>query len=139
MGCCFHRQGIVLTITLHPNLLHLQHWQADSMSPHFLGLPKTKPGGWNNTVLWPDHHMQSCPGEETMLTQPHPATTILSLGGSSPQASEHSWEVSVGSNSVLRHQKHSEEDIQSVWAEPSLGCVMPSDSPEHQGDAPSGF
>ena len=82
VGCCFHLQGIVLT---HPNLLHLLHWQADSMSLYFLGLPKTKPGGWNNTVLWPDHHMQSCPGEDTMLTQPHPATTILSLGGSSLQ------------------------------------------------------
>ena len=39
VGCHFLLQGIFLTQGLNPSLLHLLHWQADSLPLHYLGIP----------------------------------------------------------------------------------------------------
>ena len=39
VGCHFLLQGIFLTQELNPSLLHLLHWQVDSLPLHYLGSP----------------------------------------------------------------------------------------------------
>ena len=39
MGCCFLLQGIFLTQGSNPRILHLLHWQADSLPLSHLGSP----------------------------------------------------------------------------------------------------
>ena len=39
VGCHFLLQGIFLTQGLNPSLLHVLHWQVDSLPLHYLGSP----------------------------------------------------------------------------------------------------
>ena len=63
LGCHFLLQGIFLTQGLNPGLLHLLHWQADSLPLSHLGIP---------VMTWRVCH--------TETAQPHPQS--LWFGGS---------------------------------------------------------
>ena len=55
VGCHFLLQGTFLTQGSNPSLLTLLHWQADSLPPNHLGIPKgwrARPKSVENTYSW---------------------------------------------------------------------------------------
>ena len=85
MGCHFLLQGIFPTQGLNPRLLHLLHWQADSLPLSQLGRPHKiydLPNHQDLVINWVEGMREV---EESRLTLGHSALMAGWLEGLSPE------------------------------------------------------